>query len=184
MKIKSIQQVMKDKRGMGIGDIYPVILTIALVGILLAIVMFILDEFGDQTADIAVTRINETNFNLTGSTAGNVVSNASECHFQNFVVLEITNQSTALPILTHGTDYTYDPNTGAVFNLTDMESGGLWNISYSATFGGKSCEATEDIIGDFANFVPWIGIILLVVAAAIVLGILVRSFATPGGERV
>ena len=84
---------------MGIGDIYPVILTIVLVAILIAIAMFILDEFGDQ----------------------------------------MTNDSAAQ-------------------------------------------NATEAIIDDFADFIPWIGIILLVVAAAIVLGILVRSFG--GGGRV
>ncbi len=94
-KVRS--KVLKDKRGMGIGDIYPVVLAIALVAILIAIVMFILDEFGDQMG-----------------------------------------------------------NTTAAFN------------------------ATEAIIDDFADFVPWIGIILLVVAAAIVLGILVRSFSGQG----
>ena len=89
----------KSKKGMGIGDIYPVVLTIVLVAILIAIGMFILDEFGNN----------------------------------------MTNYSAAQ-------------------------------------------NATDDVIDDFADFIPWIGIILLVVAAAIVLGILVRSFS--GGGRV
>ncbi len=97
LDLKKIRAVPKGKKAMGIGDIYPVVLTIALVAILIAIVMFILDEFGDQ----------------------------------------MTNYSAAQ-------------------------------------------NATDDIIDDFADFVPWIGIILLVVAAAIVLGILVRSFSGSG----
>ena len=100
MKIRQISLMPKNKKGMGIGDLYPVILTIAVVAILLAVVMFVLDEFGDQ----------------------------------------MTNQSAAQ-------------------------------------------NATNDIIDDFVNFVPWIGIILLVVAAAIVLGVVISSFAG-GRSRV
>ena len=97
--IKPLNLVPKDKKGMGLGDIYPALLIIALVAILIGVVLFVLDEFADQIG-------NET-------TAGN---------------------------------------------------------------------ATEDIIEEIADFVPWIGIILLVIAAAIVLGLLVRNLA--GGQRV
>jgi len=89
---------LKSKKGMSMGDIYPVVMTIALVGILLAIVLYILSAFGAQMTN--------------GSAAQN---------------------------------------------------------------------ATESIIADFVDFIPWIGIILLIVAAAIVLGIVIRSF---GQQRV
>jgi len=95
-----IKPLLKDKRGMGIGDMYPVILTIALVAILIAVVMFVLDEFGDQ---------------MTANSA--------------------------------------------------------------------AANATDDVIDDIADFVPWIGVILLIVAAAIVLGILIRNLAG-GSSRV
>jgi len=98
MKLRSIS---KDKRGMSIGDLYPVILIIATVAILLAVVMFVLDEFGDQMTE--------------NSSAAN---------------------------------------------------------------------ATDDIVEDFTDFVPWIGIILLVVAAAIVLGVVISSFAGDANKRV
>jgi len=97
MELRQLHQ--KNKKGMSIGDVYPTVLTIAIVAILLAVVMFVLGEFGDQ----------------------------------------MTNDSAAQ-------------------------------------------NATEDVIEDFSDFVPWIGIILLVVAAAIVLGIVIRSFS--GGNRV
>jgi len=97
MKLKRIQKM--NKRGMTIGDLYPVILIIATVAILLAVVMYVLDEFGDQMT--------------TSSAAAN---------------------------------------------------------------------ATDSIITDFVDFVPWIGIILLVIAAAIVLGVVISSFAGRGGK--
>jgi len=97
--IRSTGKRPMGKRGMSIGDIYPVVLTIAAVAILLAVVMFVLDEFGDQ----------------------------------------MTNDSAAQ-------------------------------------------NATESIIDDFVDFIPWIGIILLVIAAAIVLGIVISSFAGKRGR--
>ena len=91
----------KDKRGLGIGDIYPVVLTIALVAILIAIVLYVLGAFGNQMTN--------------GSLAQN---------------------------------------------------------------------ATTLVQTQISNFVPWIGIILLIVAAAIVLGILIKSLGGGGGDRV
>ena len=91
--------LLKNKKGMGIGDLYPVMLTICLVAILIAIVLFVLDEFGQQ----------------------------------------MTNNSLAQ-------------------------------------------NATEDISEDISDFIPWIGIILLVIAAAIVLGILIRNLAGGSGR--
>jgi len=98
MELKKI--LPTNKRGMGIGDLYPVILTIVLVAILIAIGLFVLDEFGDQMTE--------------NSSADN---------------------------------------------------------------------ATKAIADDIVDFVPWIGVILLIVAAAIVLGILIRNLAG-GSSRV
>ena len=100
MDLKQIS-ILKNKKGMGIGDIYPIVLTIAIVAILLAVVLFILAEFGKQMDN--------------GTAAQN---------------------------------------------------------------------ATTDIIQDFVDFIPWIGIILLIVAAAIVIGIVIRSFAGGANSRV
>ena len=93
-----LSKIRRDKRGMTIGDLYPVILIIATVGILLAVVMYVLEEFGDQM-----------------------------------------------------------------------------------TANGSAANATEDIVDDFTDFVPWVGIILLVIAAAIVLGVVISSF---GKKRI
>jgi len=82
----------KDKRGLGIGDIYPSILTIALVAILIAIVLYVLGQFGNQMVN-----------------------------------------------------------------------------------GSLSQNATTLVQQQISNFVPWIGIILLIVAAAIVLGVLINA---------
>lgn len=99
MELRKIELVKMGKKGMSIGDLYPVILIIATVAILLAVVMFVLGEFGDQMTE-----------------------------------------------------------------------------------NGSAYNATNDIVDDFTDFVPWIGIILLVVAAAIVLGVVISSFAGKGSR--
>lgn len=96
-----LRKLGKDKRGLGLNDIYGIVMIIGIVAILLAIVIYVLLSVGDQMDTID-----------NGSAASNV---------------------------------------------------------------------TSDVIDDFVDFVPWIGVILLVVAAAIVLGIVIRSFAVRRG---
>jgi len=48
MKLKS---VLQDKRGMSLGDIYPAVLTIVMVGIVLGIGLYILSEVDDNIVD-------------------------------------------------------------------------------------------------------------------------------------
>ncbi|MFW5889064.1 MAG: hypothetical protein ACOCUD_01655 [Bacillota bacterium] len=98
MELKPLmKKLKKNKRGMSLGDLYPAILTIALIAILMAVVLYVLSEFGGQ-----------------------------------------------------------------------MEN------------GSAAQDATDDVIDDFTDFVPWIGVILLIIAAAIVLGIVIRSFSGTG----
>ena len=98
-RMKNSAVFAKNRKGMSIGDIYPVMLTIALVAILIAVILLVLTKFAGQ-AD----------------------------------------------------------NDSAAQNATNL------------------------IITQIADFVPWIGIILLIVAASIVIGILIRNLA--GGGRV
>ena len=58
------------------------------------------------------------------------------------------------------------------------------NVTYTYNYGGKDCEAMQSFTNDFVAFIPWIGIILLVVAAAIVLGVVISSFAGSRKGRV
>jgi len=98
--LRSMPVMSKDKRGMSVGDIYPVMLTITLVAILIAISIYVITSVGNQL--------------VNGSAAQN---------------------------------------------------------------------ATVTIVSQIVNFLPWLGIILLIVAAAIVLGILVNDLAG-GRSRV
>ena len=175
---KPITRSLKNKRGMGIGDIYPAILAIGLIAILLGIVLFVLDEFADNMPLRSVAVANES---LTAWVEGTnqTVAGASECGFETASSFVVYNTSS--DVLIAAGNYTAYSD-GKIINLTADISMYAWNISYVYDWGGAACDATEDIIEEIADFVPWIGIILLVIAAAIVLGLLVRNLA--GGQRV
>jgi len=172
-----IKKLIKDKKGLGIRDIYPIVLTITIIAILLGIMFMILTEWKGVTNTNDGLVVNETLTTVTY--AGEVVSNATKCGFAEFAVSTAINSTDGIVI--NSGNYTTNAGTGRVsvttaggdssFNNTD------WNVTYTFKYGGEDCEAVEDIVESYTDFVPWIGIILLVIAAAIVLGIVIDSFA-------
>ena len=176
MELRKILIIPKDKKGLSIGDIYPVVLTIALVAILIAIVMFVLEEFRDAGATQTYTIENETTADITE--IGIRVASGTFCGFQDFAITAVENGTNTIT----SENYTID-DFGSVYyaGSAGWPNDSSWNITYTYKYDpGAKCSAVDDIVNDFVDFIPWIGIILLVVAAAIVLGILIRSF---GGTR-
>ena len=172
MKLNSL---VKDKRGMTIGDLYPVILIIATVAILLAILMMVMTEWQGVTNVDTNTTTNETVTNTEFSTSDPVDGYDTLCGFADFTVITVYNESDDV-IMASG-NYTVDADAGTITNTSTKD--GDWLVIYTASYGGSDCEAMDDIITDFTDFVPWIGIILLVIAAAIVLGVVISSFRKP-----
>jgi len=174
-----LKKLIRDKKGLGIGDLYPIIITITIIAILLAIVMMVLVEWIGVTNNLVYTVNNETL--TTVEEHGEHVSNYTACGFDDFSVIGITNESTPETILPG--NYTIDAKAGIIYGgLEAYYNNTNWNITYSYSYGGKDCEAVEDIISDYTDFIPWIGIILLVIAAAIVLGLVISSFASKEGR--
>ncbi|MHA2019049.1 MAG: hypothetical protein ACTSXY_12345 [Promethearchaeota archaeon] len=166
---------------MFINDLYPVILIIATVAILLGIIMMIMVAWqGITNNEIGIVQ-NETITPaelIAGSGSVNV-DGTSNCSADTFLISYVTNATGGDTPLVGDGNYTFT-TTGIFSNLTpDYDLDGGFNISYTYHYGGADCDAVGDIISDFTNFVPWIGIILLVIAAAIVLGIVISSFKKP-----
>jgi type II secretory pathway component PulF len=62
LKMKNIMSsLQKNKRGMTLGDMYPAVLTIVMIGIILGIGLYVLTEVNDQIDDAdASSAINDT----------------------------------------------------------------------------------------------------------------------------
>jgi len=56
----------------------------------------------------------------------------------------------------------------------------LSSIGTSLPAGSAAQNATGTLVTQFVNFLPWLGIILLVLAAGVVLFFVIRSFAGGG----
>jgi len=181
IKMKS---VLNKKGQLRIGDAPGVVMIVLFLFMVIGTSAYVLEKyqegFGANTKDSAANE-SITSFNETGYT----VANAGQCNFASFAVSLIVNDSATTAIVPT-TNYTYNTETG-VITYTGGAATGVWyndsnlNVSYTYNYGGADCEAVENIVEDFTDFIPWIGIILLVVAAAIVLGIVIRSFS---GTRV
>jgi len=181
MERKPLMLTPKSKRGMSLGDLYPVILTIALIAILLAVVLYVLSELGEAIptkTDAFTTNETLTIVNTTGTTEA--ITAAGYCGFTSWNRTLVFNASSDAELV-EGTDYTVNTANGTLFNASGT-GGESWLVTGTYAWGGEACDVTENVTDDFSDFVPWIGVILLIVAAAIVLGIVIRSFA--GGKRI
>ena len=156
---------------MTIGDMYPAVLTIVLVGILLGVGLYVLSTFHnaitpDRTAiqgdinasagSVTLTNAALSNFNLTSITS---VINQTGATFTNYTF-------TGAGVITWGRDI-------QLRNTTD-----LLNVSYVYTYDADNTAelAITTTIAGLDDFATWIAIIVVVIAAAIVLGVVLSSF--------
>ncbi len=161
------------KKGMSIGDMYPAVLTIVLVGIVLGVGLYVLSTFHDQIA----TDYSGSQNDINTSTGTTTVTDASLTEFNMTNVVAIN--------ATAGASYTNFTVTGAGVitwgsNIADNIT--LANITYTYTYDATNSpeEAITTTTAGLATFADWIAIIVVVIAAAIVLGIVLTSF---GGRR-
>jgi len=170
---------------MELGDLYPAILTILLVGIILGLGVFILAEMQDKF-DTAATGT-DTLVSVNGTLGNNTftLSDASKSGYELSAVT-IINGTTANSVATSG-HYNFSSAgvitwEGALVGPTGGTGADFANISSSyswdATEAPRAVTLVETGMGDFAD---WIPIIILVIAAGLVIGIVIRSFSREPG---
>ena len=163
--MKSIQ----NKKGMTINDMYPAVLMLVMVGMVLGVGLFILSTFHDSvpttyTGDQDDINTSTGTTTLTASTGAEYNLSALTATFINGTA--ITNFTFTGPgVITWGAnvvdDQTKFVNTTATY-------------TYDASDTPE--EAMTTTITGLATFADWIAIIVVVIAAAIVLGIVLTSF--------
>jgi len=165
------------KKGLALADMYPAVLTIILVGIVLGIGLYVLNQTSDAISTDSKTVVNETLVTVT--TSGEAVALITECGFDNFLPISVINATSGTLIPT--TNYTYDAALG-IISFTAGSTGGFdgsnWNITYSYTGGGTElyCTSLDTTGTGLGGMASWIAIIIVVLAAAVVLGVVMNSF--------
>jgi len=171
-----MKSILKDTRGYSIEDLSPIVLTLIIIGVLFGAGLYVLSEFSGKvvetlTVDVAnettTSIVNETGVSLSASIAKDVSCTVTS------VINAINNT-----IFTSG-NYTSDASACTItyagvgtFNDT------LWNVSY--TFSATNATAASAGIGNasqgIGDLAGWIPIIVIVLAAAIMIGIVIRYF--------
>jgi hypothetical protein len=165
---------IQSKKGMSIGDMYPAILSILMVGMILGVGLYILSIFHDSVSTDytgAQTLINcSTATTLTDSTKAQVViSGLTATMFNTTASSTVTNFTyTSGGVVTWGVDLDNNCTTqGYRVNVT-------YDYNYDATDSAEESVTTS--ITGISTFADWIAIIVVVIAAAIVLGVVLTSF--------
>jgi|TARA_Y100000310_G_scaffold152812_2_gene152268 hypothetical protein len=170
---------LTNKKGLGLGDLYPTVIAIIIVGIALGIGIFILNETGDAISTHEFTVLSE---NVTVTDIPTAVATATDCGFQTFVVTEAAGfNGTLIP----AAQYTTSGAFGTIANVSSNQgSNNVWTVNYTytgATTGSNYCSSLTTTSTGVGGMAAWISVIVVVLAAAIVLGIVTRSF---GGRAV
>jgi len=175
---------LDDKRGMALGDIYPAVLTIIMIGLILGIGIYILAEVGDELATTAGTVTNETGLQINVSAT---VAQATAPGFNTFVLgicygnYTGTGTNTPANLTIVAANYTSNAQTGVITNATANTYDDV-ACSYTYLYGTDASEAVDTTVDGVGDFAGWLAIIVVVIAAAVVLGIVLSSFGrkTPG----
>lgn len=153
---------------------YPAALTLVLVGIVLGIGLFVMAETRDGLATTYTGSDVDQNVSsattLGDSTNTNYELKTVTAFYANDSAETITNYTTATNgVVTWGDDVS--------------ATGRLANITSTYTFDGaeKPETALTTSLTGVADFADWIAIIVVVIAAAIVLGIVLSSFGKQPG---
>jgi hypothetical protein len=170
-----MKKIIANKKAQSLGGLYGGILVVASIGILLALVMYILSSIGNsmQISNTIGTVVNETGgyVNQTGYT---LVQSTLRDDFANPVITAVINATNNVTLLAGN----YTLNGNSLVNASVVKWPNV-KVSYTYTYSADtaSSNATATMVDQFVDFLPWLGIILLVLAAGVVLFFVIRSFA-------
>ncbi len=174
---------MVNKKGIQLSQAFGAVLTLVLVAVLVIIAIVIFVNLSTSFAGTSTVSI--TNETVTMPGVGIVaVDNADACQISDFSAGVVINASdfgefTQNNTLILDTDYAIFSANASIANLTD------WNVSkmsYTYIWGSAACDASEDIVTEFANYTSLIGLVGTIIFLGLVIGILVVAFAF-GGRR-
>ena len=159
---------------MSIGDLYPAVLAVVMVGLMLGVGLYVLSTLHDSIAISYAGTQDEINCSTTTTLTDAALA---EFDMSVFSVVNITGDT-----LTNNTDYNWTTagviTWGATQTAFCVGGDDLVNVTYTYTYDATNTpeESITTSIAGVATFADWIAIIVVVIAAAIVLGVVLSSF--------
>jgi len=175
--------MIKNKKGMTLGDLYPAILTIVLIGIVLGIGLFIMSEVRTNVAIdyTGADTLAEMNGTLGLRTNVTTLSDSTNDNYKLGAVVAING--TGAGTLTNYTFTEAGVISWGANLVAESDAGATANISSTYTYDspGSGEAAMQDVLEGTDDFAAWIAIIVVVIAAAVVLGVVLSSFGREPG---
>jgi len=162
---------------MELKDLTAVVVTILLVGMLLGLGIYVLMEFRSSVAtDQTGSDVNQP-ANTTAGYNTVTLSDSTKTHY-SLSGITVVNASNGASF----TNVTYTSGGVVTFGSDITAQNTLVNITstYIYDVPGSTEAAVGTTVTGVSDFADWIAVIVVVIAAAIVLGIVLRSF---GGSR-
>jgi len=168
---------MKQKKGLGLNELMSALLIVVAVGALVIISLVIFSAMNFPGTERMVIA-NESMGTVTSIEYVNAAQ--TNCSFGNFVLTNLINTTSGGVV--PATNYTSASTglitmTGAPYNNTALSS------SYTYTWGSEACDASSNLVTQFAAYPALVGLVGTIVFLAAVIGILVFSFIMRGGRK-
>jgi len=166
-----------NKKGLSLNDMYPAVLTIVLIGIILGIGLYTLDKVAEGVASETIAITNET---VHLGTSPVSVATVGDCKARTFTLVGILNGTTNATVPAN--NYTFSTAgllTGTSGENINNDSDTFFSYTYVGTpYTGTTdaCESLGTAVTSTGGFANWIAVIVVVLAAAIILGIVISSF--------
>lgn len=162
-----------DKRGLTLQEMYPAVLTIVLIGIVLGVGLYVLSEF---RSSIGTETTAQEHQNATGTTVTLDDSTNTGYYLKEISGVILSNGSSLYSNATASTGGVVTiGNTSTLDDFINITSVYIYDVT----------DSPEAAISTFATglegFSAWISIIVVVIAAAVVLGVVLGSFGREPG---
>jgi len=162
---------------MELKDIYPMVLTIVMIGLILGIGIYVMSSVRTQVATVQTG--SDTLVNVTATYATNTTtltdSTKDDYVLQSVVVINATGDYT-IPT----TNYTFTEAGVITWDPTFMTPTDDYIVNISSSYIYDEANSPEEGVNDtlegLASFADWIAVIVVVLAAALILGIVLKSF--------
>jgi len=171
---------INDKRGLNLNSLYPTVLVLIMVGLILGIGLYVLAE---TRSGIAIDHAGLDESVLVNGTGGgwtntSTLSDSTKTTYKLLTVI-VTNGSNTIT----ASNYSFT-DAGVITWKTDLARTSM-EVNVTSTYNYDATDAPETAmttsITGLSGFANWIAIIVVVIAAAIVLGIVLSSFGREPG---
>jgi len=172
---------IESKKSLQLSQAFGAVLTLVLVAVLVIVAIVIFASLSTSfTGASSVTVTNETGGWLNATAY--ILPAVTVCSVSDLSVTQAwnTSSSTVIP----AANYTVDTSTFGITTNSDL----LYNssdVKYSYTYkwGSGACDASESMTTEFGNYTSLIGLVGTIIFLALVIGVLVASFAFGGRKE-